>query len=285
MSYSLYNKQELLERINQIDIQKVGDTVVTKYRDRVLRVVGVSGRYEIFDIAKYLKDKIDLIEKNFTITKYRFTLTRGVQYLELLSDSIEINGQKYHKSFYILNSSDKSRRLSFNAGLYCEDANFYIISNVKNVGLTKKHLKGVTQAAEEASEGLNGETFDEQVEALQSIVGHRVAFSKIRQIILGDGEITQIAHRKFDAFKNTLRWARTANGITAEQSRLLSRSSEYIKSIEQADDFYIDAFSVLQSYLKIFSKEDAHIIKNETERIMKITQWAIRNAALESIGI
>jgi hypothetical protein len=250
-----------------------------------LRIVEVSGRYEIFDIAKYLKEKIDLIEKNFTITKYRFTLTRGVQYLELLSDSIDINGQKYHKSFYILNSSDKSRRLSFNAGLYCEDANFYIISNVKNVGLTKKHLKGVTQAAEVASAGLNGETFDEQVEALQSIVGHRVAFSKIRQIILGEGEITQISHRKFDAFKNSIRWARTTNGITAEQSRLLSRSSEYIKSIEQVDDFYIDAFSVLQSYLKIFNKEDAHIIKNETERIMKITQWAIRNAALESIGI
>ena len=285
MSYNPYNKQELLDRINEIDIQKVGDTVVTKYRDRVLKVVPVSGRYEIFDIAKYLKEKIELIEKNFTITKYRFTLTRGVQYLELLSDSIEINGQKYHKSFYILNSSDKSRRLSFNAGLYCEDANFYIISNVKNVGLTKKHLKGVTQAAEVASEGLNGETFDEQIESLQSIVGHRVALSKIRQIILGEGEVTQIAHRKFDAFKNSIRWARTTNGITPEQSRLLSRSSEYIKSIEQADDFYIDAFSVLQSYLKIFNREDAHIIKNETERIMKITQCAIRNAALESIGI
>ena len=285
MSYSLYNKQELLERINQIDIQKVGDTVVTKYRDRVLRVVGVSGRYEIFDISKYLKEKIDLIEKNFTITKYRFTLTRGVQYLELLSDSIEINGQNYHKSFYILNSSDKSRRLSFNAGLYCEDANFYIISNVKNVGLTKKHLKGVTQAAEVASEGLNGETFDEQVEALQSIVGHRVAFSKIRQIILGDDEPTQIAHRKFDAFKSILRWSRTTNGITSGQSRLLSQSSEKIKSIEQADDFYIDAFSVLQSYLKIFNKQDSHVIKNESERIMKITQCAVRNSALESIGL
>ena len=285
MSYRIYDKQDLLDRIDKIDIQKQGDTIVTKYGDRVLKVVEVSGRYEIFDIAKYLKDKIDLIEKNFTITRYRFTLTKGVQYLELLSDSIEINGQKYHKSFYILNSSDKSRRLSFNAGLYCEDANFYIISNVKNVGLTKKHLKGVTQAAEVASEGLNGETFDEQVEALKSIVGHRVALSKIRQVILGEGPITQISHRKFDAFKNGIRWARTANNLTADQIRFLGRFSENIKSIEQADDFYIDAFSALQSYLKIFNREDTHIIKNETERIMKITQWAIRNAALESIGI
>ena len=60
MSYSLYNKQELLERINQIEIEKSGDTVVTKYRGRVLRVVPVSGRYEIFDIAKYLLSLIHI---------------------------------------------------------------------------------------------------------------------------------------------------------------------------------------------------------------------------------
>jgi hypothetical protein len=285
MGHRTYNKQELLDSIAKIDIQKVGSAVVTKYGDRVLRVVEVSGRYEIFDIAKYLAEKIELIEKNFAITKYRFTLTKGIQYLELLSDSVEIGGQKYHKSFYILNSSDKSRRLSFNAGLYCEAANYYIISSVKNVGLTKKHLKGVTQAAEAASEGLNVETFDEQVEALQSIVGHRVALSKIRQAILGEGDVAQVAHRKFDAFKNAIRFARTANALTAEQAKFLCRPSERIKSIEQADDFYIDAFSALQCYLKIFNREDSHVIKNETERIMKITQWAIRNAALESIGI
>ena len=284
MRYLVYNKEELIDKIDQISIEKVGDTVVTKYRNRVLRTVIVSNRYEIFDITKYLKEKINLIESNFTITKYRFTLTRGVQYLELLSDSIEINGQKYHKSFYILNSSDKSRKLSFNAGLYCEDSNFYIISNVKNVGLTKKHLRGVTKAAEVASEGLNGETFDEQVEALKSIVGHRVAFSKIRKIILGEGEPTQISHRKFDAFKNIIKWSKRKE-LTKEQFLLLSKSSNSIKSVENLNDFYIDAFLVLQSYLSIFNREDAHIIKNETERIMKITQCAIRNSVLESIGI
>jgi Asp-tRNA(Asn)/Glu-tRNA(Gln) amidotransferase A subunit family amidase len=103
----------------------------------------------------------------------------------------------------------------------------------------------------------------------------------LREAIESDGVNQEVK----DAFKNAIRWARTNNGLTAEQVRFLGRYSESIKSIEQADDFYIDAFSVLQSYLRIFNKEDAHIIKNETERIMKITQWAIRNAALESIGI
>jgi len=193
-----YNKTELFNTIDKISIEKVGSQVVTKFDNRVINTSNVSNRYEIFDIVKYLKDKIELIEKNFTITKYNFRLTRGQQSLTLVSDSVEIGGVEFHKSFYILNSTDKSRRLSFNAGLKSD--NFYTIG-MNNVGMNKKHLTGVTQAAEDASVGLNGETFDEQIESLQSLVGHRIHFSKLRQIILGDKEeIPQINHRKFFCF-------------------------------------------------------------------------------------
>ena len=171
--------------IDKISIEKIENQIITKYDNRVINVSNVSNRYEIFDIGKYLKDKIELIEKNFTITKYDFRLTRGQQSLTLVSDGVEIGGVEFHKSFYILNSTDKSRRLSFNAGLKSD--NFYTIG-MNNVGLTKKHLTGVTQAAEDASVGLTGETFDEQIEALTSLVGHRIQFSKLRQIILGEKE-------------------------------------------------------------------------------------------------
>ena len=282
MSHGRYDRQALLERIGKIQIERQGDLVVTKYDGKTLKAVPVSSRYEIFDIAKYLKGKIDAIEANFAISKYRFTLTRGVQYLELLSDSIEIGGQKYYKSFYILNSSDKSRVLSFNSGLYCEDSNFYIISKANAAGITKKHLTGVTKAANDASEGLGGETFDEQIESIRSLAGHRVAFSKLREAIV-DSE-AQIAHRKFDAFKNSIRWTRGLN-LSREQISLLSTPSEKISEVAADKDFYIDALLALQTYLRIFNRQDSHVIKNESERIMKITQWAVRNAALESLGI
>jgi hypothetical protein len=278
-----YNKTELFNTIDKISIEKVGSQVVTKFDNRVINTSNVSNRYEIFDIVKYLKDKIELIEKNFTITKYNFRLTRGQQSLTLVSDSVEIGGVEFHKSFYILNSTDKSRRLSFNAGLKSD--NFYTIG-MNNVGMNKKHLTGVTQAAEDASVGLNGETFDEQIESLQSLVGHRIHFSKLRQIILGDKEeIPQINHRKFDAFKNTVRYASSDRKInlTTEQHRQLFQNSEAMKEVEH--DFYLDAFWSFQMYLRLFNKQDSHIIKNETERIMKMTQWAVRNSVLEALGI
>ena len=281
--FKIYNKTELFNMIDKISIEKIENQVITKYDNRVINVSNVSNRYEIFDIGKYLKDKIDTIEKNFTITKYSFGLTKGRQSLTLISDSVEIGGVEFHKSFYILNSTDKSRRLSFNAGLKSD--NFYTIG-MNNVGLTKKHLKGVTQAAEDASVGLTGETFDEQIEALTSLVGHRIQFSKLRQIILGEKEeIPQINHRKFDAFKNSVRFASSDRKITLtnDEHKQLYQESERMTTVQH--DFYLDAFWSLQMYLRLFNKQDSHIIKNETERIMKMTQWAVRNNVLEALGI
>lgn len=290
-----YNKQELFDTIGKISIDKIGEHIVTKFDSRIINSTKVTNRYEIFDISKYLIDKINAIEENFKISKYKFILTRGQQYLKLISDKVTIGGIDFYKSFYILNSTDKSRRLSFNVGLYCDTSKFYIISGVNNVGLTKKHLKGVTKAAEDATIGLNDETFNEQIDAIKSIVGHKVLFSKIRDIILGDKpETPQINHRKFDAFKNSILFAASDGGvkITEDQRNLLMTESikmqchgQGIARLSKDQDFYIDAFQTFQLYLTLFNKQDSHIIKNETERILGITQWAIRNNALEALGI
>lgn len=282
-----YNKQELIDKIDRISIEREGNIIITKYDGGVINATPVSNRYEIFDIVKYLKSKIDMIEKNFTISKYSFKMTSGRQYLQLISDKIEVGGLEFYKSFYILNSSDKSRRLSFNVGLYCETKNFYVVG-VKNVGLVKKHLTGVTQAAEVATEGLNGETFNEQVEAMNSLVGHQIAFSKIREVILGDKkEIPKINHRKFDAFKNMIRYE-VSDGklkLTKSQHDILFKESDKINTISPLEDFNLDAFKAFQIYLRIFNRQDSHVIKIETDRILKMTKWAIRNAVLESLGI
>jgi hypothetical protein len=245
----------------------------------------VSNRYEVFDIKSYLKSKIDLIEKNFQITKYYFRLTKGVQELTLLSDTIQIEGVNFHKSFFILNSSDKSRRLSFNAGLYCESKDFYVVSSIKNLGLTKKHLKGVTIAAELASSGLDGESFDEQIQSISQLVGHRISFSKLSESIVKDKE-TNADHLKFDAFKNAIIYYAQEGKLKINSSQwttLKTPSSKLV--IDSSNDFYVDAFWAFQTYIRLFNRQDSHVVKRETERIMSITQWSIRNQALQELGI
>lgn len=280
-----YNKQELLDKINLISIEQVGNQVITKYRDTVTSVSEVSNRYEIFDIKSYLKDKIDTIERNFNITKYYFRITKGIQELTLLSDTIEIEGVNFYKSFFILNSSDKSRRLSFNAGLYCDTKNFYLVSSVKNLGLTKKHLRGVTQAAEIASTGLDGETFNEQIESIASLVGHKISLSNLRGCIIKDNEV-KADHLKFDALKNAIIYYTSEGRLKLTDSQYLTLRTQSDKLvINNTNDFYLDAFWVFQTYLRIFSKQDSHVVKRETERIMSITQCSVRNQILEELGL
>ena len=284
-NFKEYNREQIFNTLDKISIEKVEGQVITKFDGRVINISNVSNRYEIFDIVKYLKDKIDLIEQNFKISKYELRLTSGRQYLQLISDEIEIGGIRFYKSFYILNSTDKSRRLSFNLGLQSDNVS---VVGIKNVGIIKKHLTGVTKAAEDASIKIDHETFNEQIEAMQSLVGHRISFSKMREVILGEKEeVPQINHRKFDAFKNSLRWNTSDSRIqlTKDQRDLLFKESINIKEIPKEKDFYIDAYWSFLAYLRIFHREDSHIIRVETERIMKMTQWAVRNSALEALGI
>jgi len=136
--YIEYDKVSLFEKIDKISIDRVGNQVITKFGNNVISTAKVSKRYEVFDIKSYLRSKIDMIEKNFKISEYFFYVKKGVQELILLSDEVEINEMRFQKSFFILNSSDRSRKLNFNIGLFSKTNNIYII---KNIGLSKKTLK------------------------------------------------------------------------------------------------------------------------------------------------
>lgn len=273
--FTTYNKEDLFHKIDGINIYKQDDTVVTKYFDRVMKITTVSRLYEIFDIRQFLKSKINQIEENFNISHYKFNLRGGVQEVTLISDAVLINGTTYYKSFFILNSSDKSRRLNMNLGLMREDNQTYFVSSFRNMSLHKKHLKGVTQSAEEASALIDGETFNEQIESIKSLVGERVMLSEIKKVIV-DKDL-KVNHQKFDMFKNNLRFVDKT--LSKFQINTLMTSSE-ILVINSHNDFSVDAYTVFNCYMNCFHKQDSYIVKRETERIFKITQCFIREEKL-----
>lgn len=279
LQFRAYNQEELFRLIDGIEISKVGEQVVTKYFNHVKKVATVSNRYEIFDIRSFLKDKITSIAENFNIFFYKLSVVGGRQQLTLLSDKVEINGGTYHKTFFILNSSDKSRRLSMNLGLYHADKNTYFSFGATNMSFSKKHLTGVTQAAEDASFLINGETFDEQIEAIKSLVDERVKLSNVRDVIVGNG--LKVDHMKFDSFKRQL-FNYNGARLTQDQLTFIRTSSETME-INQQNDFSINAFAVFNIYMQIFRNQDSYVIKKETDKIMKITQCFIRNERLNQI--
>lgn len=280
--YQPWSKSDLFTKINAIEITREGSQVVTKYFNRVINTTAVSPIYEVFDIRAFMVSKIDQLSANFNITWYKFVMKRGIQELTLLSDSVEINGTPYHKAFFILNSSDKSRRLNMNMGLYRADNNSYLVSAIRNMSLSKKHLRGVTQSAEEVSQKIDIETFDEQISAIKSLVGERVLLSKVREIIL-DKDL-KVNHMKFDALKNQLRWSRTdkMDSLSSNQMETLMTQSERLV-LDYTNDFSIDAYKLFNCYIQIFSRQDSYLVRRETEKILKITQCFVRDERINQI--
>ena len=278
-NFKPFDKETLLKEISGIDISLQDNLVVTKYFDVLKSITKVSKRYEIFDIKSFMNEKIELISSNFDIVHYRLIVKRGIQYLTLVSDAVEINGSNFYKCFFILNSSDKSRRLSLNMGLYQDSSDVYFITSIKNMSLYKKHLTGISSLAEDVAKSIDGETFEEQITAIKNIVGERVMLSNVRDIIVD--EDLKINHKKFDAFKNMLLWNAKLS-ITGSQESLLRTPSEKIV-FNATNDISMDAFLVFNLYMQIFRNQDAHVVKKETDRIMSITQCFIRSEKLKEL--
>jgi hypothetical protein len=277
--YTKYNKALLFNKIDAIEIFQQGSQVITKYFNRIINNTPVSDRYEIFDIRSFMKSKIDYLESNFNITYSNLRIRGGIQELILLSDEVEIAGINFHKAFFILNSTDKSRRLSMNLGLYQADNGVYLVNSIKNFSLITKHLKGITDKAETAAQNIDVETFDEQIQSIRSLVGERVMMSQVRNIIIDKDQ--KVNHNKFDALKNNLRWNHSKQ-FTKEQIGVLTTPSEKL-NFDPSIDFSIDAFQVFQAYMNVFRNQDSYVVRKETEKILNITQCFIRDEKLAQL--
>jgi hypothetical protein len=280
-NFKSYSKEELISQIDSIEITKQKNQVITKFKGNVVNVTNVSDRYEVFDISSFIKSKIESLEENFNIKYYKLRIFRGIQELTLLSDKVMIDGKTYYKSFFILSSSNRMRALNMNMGLYRVDNNTSYVFGIKNLSLYNKHLTGVTQKAEEKSTLITDETFVEQIESIESLVGEKVMLSKLREVII-DKDL-KINHRKFDAFKNNMIWSHSDKiDINNDQKKFLMTRSEDMK-FDNKNDIEIDAFKAFNCYIQVFSRQDSYVIKKETQKIMNITKCFIRNQKIEEI--
>ena len=272
----LYTKEELISKLEKLNIERIGNTVITKFNDKIIKTTDVSDRYEVFDIVSYIKSKLELIEKNFDIKEYDLTISGGIQDLKLYSDKIDINGITFHKSFYITNSTDKSRRLSFRVGLFSDKKNIHFVNPYEELDFSKKHYTGINNSVDEVFKNIDKEVFDEQIESLKSLVGHQIKLSNIKRVIIGDKK-TNIGFKKFLSFKNAVLNYRMFE-LDSNQKFEMDRKTDDIKN-----DFELDAFNVLLTYLKIFSKQDSVNLKKESERILELTKFTVRKSLISQI--
>ncbi|CAG7581740.1 MAG: hypothetical protein SLAVMIC_01007 [uncultured marine phage] len=260
----LYNSLDKIKIFKDLDND--GDIRInTQFGDRLIKQVNVSEIYEIFDFGPFAKEVVEKLINDFGITKYDLTIKGGLQELVLEGEEINIKGKTFKKRFYVLSSSDKSRRLQLNFGLYSEDFFFTIISSQGMI--SRKHINGLNDVVDDML-FFDNDVFDDTIELMDKIIGDTILLSQVEKVILeldkeDADQPNQTNELKLKSFKNTLLYS---NEVTREDL--------------ENDRLELDAFLVFRSYLYLFRNRDSYIVKKETKKISRITKAGFREERL-----
>lgn len=286
-----FNYEEVIEKINKINIVRQGDEVVTYYGDREMSRKGVSGRYEIFDFKPFVISCIDEVINNYEIEEYSFSIVGGRQEIRFFSKPEVIEGESFRRSFYLINSSDKSKALSFSYGL--RHNNFHYISEKGSI--YKKHYRGITKYVDEKVD-LDDTIFQEQLDIMRDLIGDSIYMSNVQRVITESEELnkSKVSLRSnFVRFKQNLYYNSKRNGLISQMDRekLFSPSwsfsktknvvNDFIKNPQE--DFMVDSFFVFKTYLNMFSRRDSGFIKKESRRISEMSVLTNRNSMIDDL--
>jgi hypothetical protein len=272
-----FNYEELIDQVSKIEIKKEGDEVTTYFDKREVSRKRVSGRYEIFDFRPFTIDAINNVVKEYNILEYSLTLKGGIQEIKLISEPEEVNGEIFHRSFYLLNSSDKSRALNFSYGLKHKDFTFITDKGA----VTKKHYTGITDYVNENVDIDDG-IFKYMLETFDKLIGDQILMSNVQKIITESEFLDNSKKTLKKNFKDFLYYVfRNAYGydISKENRNKLLHNLDY----NNDNDFMIDSFLVIKCYLMMFRGKDSAIIKRESNRIAKLGVFENRVGFLEEL--
>jgi hypothetical protein len=274
-----------MEKIKGITIVLEGNEVVTYYNGNEKARKGVSKIYEIFDFKPFVINSINEILETYPIDKYIISLVGGRQEITLFSYPETIKGEVFTRAFYLLNSSDKSRALSFSYGL--KHNRFQYVSTTGSI--YKKHYKGITEYVEERID-LDDKIFQEQLVLMEKIIGDSILMSNVQKVIIGSDVLKDSKVSLFNNFENLKKRlyeaTRCTNLNSGDRSKLkvswLRRTAPVDFSLPE-NDFMIDSFLVFKTYLGMFSTRDASFIKRESKRISEMSVLCNRDSVIDGI--
>ncbi len=274
----VFNKEEIVDIVSKLEIIQSNGVIVTKYDGRFLAEKEISKKYESFDFNSYVEKVIDEITKNFEIKKYTILFKNGIQQIILEGDEIEYDNEKFVITFYILNSSDKSRALSISLGLKNKKYSFITEKGT----IYKKHYSGINEYVDD-NLNLNTDIFKEQLDVIKSLIGEEISLSDIKKVIttsLNGDKILSSQENIFNSFIRSYYFSENDKFIKDKLYPIIYN----LKNREIDYNFYLDSYKCFEIYMKFFSSRDSFIIKNESERILKMSKYFKRRNIINMLN-
>lgn len=274
-----YNKNEVFETLDRLELSQYGDQIITKFGGNLISTSTVTEKYELFDFPQFAKNIVKDIESYFVPEKYQMRLCKGQQELRLIGEEISVNGEKYHKMFNILNSSDKSRALQLNIGLIrfiCTNGMVVAVDSEYSGFKTKHYKSTLPEKVEEFVEKLGNFniSIERQTKTLEGLQGKFISYKELVDKIAMD-EKREYNHSKtlrLKAFGKKIILSETDRMIDlkSEQVTLLKNPHLFLNPEFKNVDVEMSAYQALNCWAEVYRNCDSSIIKRETNRILEL---------------
>jgi len=261
--------------LKKMTIFQNGGGVRTFYNDTVISETQVSDKYQVFDFPKFCLDVIPMVTKAFTPEKAILRINKGVQELRLIGETFILDGEEFKKQLNIVSSTNKSKALQINIGLWrkvCSNGMFASVDGA-STGFKVKHFKSTLNTKLQAFLKRLPEFnsfINEQKAVLLKLNAENTSFNTVvKKLIVKDGKVVPSNLLKVKSFSRKLTKSESDKilGLSGEQEKLLKNPVLALEDTNKSD-VEMTKMRALNCWTEVFRNCDSSTIKRETKRIL-----------------
>lgn len=260
-----FNKLNLIKQLTRIEARWEGRDVVTLIGGKESqRWTPKNKDYTIINFSEVSKEFITKVSKHLKIEGMHLRAYGGVQELKLYGEQFDLLGEKYQKMACLLSSTDGTRNLKANFGLFREVCFNGLMSRKAGDEYNVRHLSS-KQKDFIFGEDI-GTIFEETQKVIEAIKNRKTTLQKIKQGLIGEkGENSS----RFIKFARKLANSKTdrLKDLTKDQIIALKSDKEILKKFKDFD-VEINGYTALQCYTELFKKHDSGVIAKESTRML-----------------
>jgi len=262
-----FNKLNLIKQLNRIECRWEGRDVVTLIGGKESQRWSPKNKdYTILNFADISKQFLNNISKHLDIQEMHFKAYGGIQELKLFGESFDFMGEKYKKMACLLSSTDGTRNLKANFGLFREISETGLMAREAGDEYNIRHLS--SKQKDFIFDNDIESIFKEALDLIGSMKGKKTSLQIIKKGLIGDkGQNSS----RFIKFARKLSNSKTdkIKGLTKDQILIL-KSEKNILTKHKDFDLPIDGYIAIQCYSELFKKHDSGVIAKESTRILKL---------------
>jgi hypothetical protein len=270
-----YEASKIKEQLKQFEIhQEESGNLITKFQGRIINSSKVSHIYQPFDFSNFSMNIIEQVENYFQPEKYYLRIRKGIQELRLIGEEILINGDLFYKMINILSSTDRSKALQLNIGLYRDACDNGLIFGIYGGYRTKHYKSSLSKVVEEYVNSLTqfNISVDSQAAILKTLRKEKVSFLEVARGLAYDEKdiLSNSGILRIKAWSKKLLNSETdaMSDLSGEEFLLLNQPENYLE--QDKVDIIIPAYQAFNTYIEIYRSYDSSILRRESDRILDL---------------